>query len=55
MMNRFFMKEAKRKRLEQVCWKSGTVSEFLELTSEETVLAEIQLALSRYLKDRINL
>jgi hypothetical protein len=49
------MKEAKRKRLEQVCWKSGTVSEFLELTSEETVLAEIQLALSRYLKDRINL
>ena len=46
------MKEAKRKRLEQVCWKSGTVSEFLELTPEETVLVEIKLALSRYLKER---
>jgi hypothetical protein len=46
------MEEAKRKRLEQAGWKSGTVSEFLELTPEETVLIEIKLALSRYLKER---
>ena len=46
------MEEAKRKRLEQAGWKSGTVSEFLELTPEETVLVEIKLALSRYLKER---
>jgi hypothetical protein len=46
------MEEAKRKRLEQAGWKSGTVSEFLELTPEEIVLVEIKLALSRYLKER---
>ena len=46
------MEEAKRKRLEQAGWKSGSVSEFLELTAEETVLVEIKLALSRYLKER---
>ena len=46
------MEEVKRKRLEQAGWKSGTVSEFLELTPEETVLVEIKLALSRYLKER---
>ena len=46
------MEESKRKRLEQAGWKSGTVSEFLELTPEETVLIEIKLALSRYLKER---
>jgi hypothetical protein len=49
------MEESKRKHLEQAGWKSGTVSEFLELTPEETVLVEIKLALNRYLKDRINL
>ena len=46
------MEEAKRKRLEQAGWKCGTVSEFLKLTPEETVLVEIKLALSRYLKER---
>jgi len=46
------MEEAKRKRLEQAGWKSGTVSEFLELTPEETLLVEIKLALSCYLKER---
>ena len=46
------MEEAKRKRLEKAGWKSGTVSEFLELTPEEIVLVEIKLALSRYLKER---
>ena len=51
-MNRILMEESKRKRLEQAGWKSGTVSEFLELTPEETVLVEIKLALSRYLKER---
>ena len=51
-MNRILMEESKRKRLEQAGWKSGTVSEFLELTPEETVLIEIKLALSRYLKER---
>lgn len=51
-MNRILMEESKRKHLEQAGWKSGTVSEFLELTPEETVLVEIKLALSRYLKER---
>lgn len=49
------MEESKRKHLEKAGWKSGTVSEFLEITPEETVIVEIKLALSRYLKDRINL
>ena len=34
------MDEAKRKRLEQKGWKVGNVSEFLELTKEETALIE---------------
>jgi predicted XRE-type DNA-binding protein len=46
------MDEAKRKRLEEKGWKVGTVSEFLELTTEEAVLIEIKLALSRNLKER---
>jgi DNA-binding XRE family transcriptional regulator len=46
------MDEAKRKRLELNGWKVGTVSEFLELTPEETTLIEIKLALSRSLKER---
>ena len=46
------MEETKRKRLEQVGWKSGSIAEFLELTPEETVFVEIKLALSRYLKKR---
>ena len=46
------MEEVKRKRLEQAGWKSGSIAEFLELTPEETVLVEIKLALSRYLKKR---
>jgi ribosome-binding protein aMBF1 (putative translation factor) len=46
------MDEAKRKRLEEKGWKVGTVSEFLELTKEETALIEIKLALSRNLKER---
>ncbi|MBD2180038.1 transcriptional regulator [Planktothrix sp. FACHB-1355] len=46
------MDRAKRERLEAKGWKVGTVSEFLELTPEETALIEIKLALSRSLKER---
>jgi DNA-binding XRE family transcriptional regulator len=46
------MERAKRERLEAKGWKIGTVSEFLELTPEETILIEIKLALSRSLKER---
>lgn len=46
------MKETKRKKLEENGWKVGTVSEFLDLSSEEATLIEIKLALSRCLKER---
>jgi DNA-binding XRE family transcriptional regulator len=46
------MDQAKRERLESKGWKVGTVSDFLELTPEETTLVEIKLALSRSLKNR---
>jgi predicted transcriptional regulator len=46
------MDEAKRERLEQKGWKVGNVSEFLELTKEETALIEIKLILSHNLKER---
>jgi hypothetical protein len=41
------MDKVKREHLEAKGWKVGTVSEFLELTSEEAALVEIKLALSR--------
>ena len=46
------MDRSKRERLESKGWKVGTVSDFLELTPEETMLVEIKLALSRNLKER---
>lgn len=46
------MEQAKKERLESKGWKIGTVSDFLELTLEETLFVEIKLALSRSLKDR---
>jgi DNA-binding XRE family transcriptional regulator len=46
------MDRVKRERLEAKGWRVGTVSEFLELTPEETILVEIKLALSRRLKER---
>lgn len=46
------MEPAKKERLESKGWKIGTVSDFLELTPEETLFVEIKLALSRSLKDR---
>ena len=41
-----------RQKLEKKGWKVGTVSDFLELSPEETLLVEIKLALSRSLKER---
>jgi len=46
------MEQAKKERLESKGWKIGTVSDFLELTPEETLFVEIKLALSRSLKGR---
>lgn len=46
------MEQTKRERLESKGWKIGTVSDFLELTPEETILVEIKLALSKSLKER---
>jgi transcriptional regulator with XRE-family HTH domain len=46
------MDAAKKRRLEEKGWKVGTVSEFFDLTPEETVLMEIKLALSKDLKER---
>ena len=46
------MERSKKERLESKGWKIGTVSDFLELTPEETVLIEIKLALSQSLKER---
>jgi transcriptional regulator with XRE-family HTH domain len=46
------MDDAKKERLAKNGWTVGTVSEFLDLTSEETTLVEIKLALSRHLKQR---
>ena len=42
----------KRTRLEAAGFKIGTVTEFLELTPEESMLIEMKLALSRSLKQR---
>lgn len=45
------MKQVKKERLKSKGWKVGTVSDFLGLTSEETILVEIKLALSQSLKE----
>ena len=44
------MQKTKRKALENAGWKIGDVSEFLELTPEETALIEMRLALSHALQ-----
>jgi hypothetical protein len=46
------MDAAKKERLEAKGWKVGSVTEFLELTPEETALIEIKLSLIRHLKQR---
>jgi DNA-binding XRE family transcriptional regulator len=43
---------AKKELLESKGWKIGTVSDFLELTPEETIFVEIKLALSKSLKSQ---
>jgi predicted XRE-type DNA-binding protein len=47
-----FMDDIKKERLAKNGWTVGTVSEFLDLTPEETTLVKIKLALSRHLKQR---
>jgi DNA-binding XRE family transcriptional regulator len=44
------MNTAKRKRLEAKGWKVGTVSEFLNLSPEETSYVELKLVLSKSLQ-----
>jgi DNA-binding XRE family transcriptional regulator len=46
------MKAEKQKRLEAKGWKIGDAADFLELSSEEAVIIEMRLALSRSLKER---
>lgn len=46
------MDQLKKKHLEAKGWKVGTVSEFLDLTPEDSALIEIKLSLSRSLKAR---
>jgi hypothetical protein len=43
------MNTSKKKQLEAKGWKIGTVSEFLNLTTEESAYVELKLALSRSL------
>jgi predicted XRE-type DNA-binding protein len=44
------MDNIKRKKLEAASWKVGTVDEFLGLSTPESELIELKLALSRQLK-----
>lgn len=44
------MKLEKRQRLERAGWRVGTVSEFLELTDEESAFIELKLDLARAVK-----
>ena len=46
------MKTSKRKRLERKGWKVGTVSELLNLSTEEAAYVELKLALSKSLQER---
>ena len=44
------MDAAKKKRLKEAGWRSGSVAEFLELTPEESALIEIKLRLTELIK-----
>jgi ribosome-binding protein aMBF1 (putative translation factor) len=44
------MDSAKKTRLKQAGWKTGSVAEFLELTPEESGLIEIKLRLSELVR-----
>jgi hypothetical protein len=46
------MKKTQKARLEAQGWKIGSVSEFLNLSPEETAYVEMKLALSKTLQDR---
>ncbi len=46
------MKSTKKKRLETKGWKVGTVTEFLQLSPEESAYIEMKLALSKNLQER---
>ena len=46
------MKTAKKKQLERKGWKVGSVTEFLQLSSEESAYIEMKLALSKNLQER---
>lgn len=44
------MDAARKKRLKEAGWKTGSVAEFLDLTREESLLIEIKLRLSELVK-----
>jgi hypothetical protein len=44
------MDAAKKKRLKEAGWTTGSVAEFLELSAEESALIEIKLRLSELVK-----
>ena len=44
------MDAARKKRLKDAGWKTGSVAEFLDLTREESLLIEIKLRLSELVK-----
>jgi len=46
------MKTSKKKELERKGWKVGSVTEFLQLSPEESAYIEMKLALSKSLQDR---
>ena len=46
------MDTKKRKRLERAGFAVGSAADFLELSSEETAMIEMRLALSRALRER---
>lgn len=46
------MDKRKRRLIEERGWKIGSVSDFLELTSQESDYIELKLSLSKKLKER---
>ena len=44
------MDEKKKKRLEEKGWRIGSIENFLELSTEESVYIELKMALSENLK-----
>src|SRR5437879_5515009 len=46
------MRETKRKRLKANGWRVGSVSDFLELTPEESAYLELKLALAEALRSK---